>query len=383
MTSAELEFRIALESFKRGDHADAEQRLKAVAKAEPRHPGVLNLLGGLLAGQKRYQEAEPILRAATKIPPVSAATLYNYGLTLQNVNRPQDALAAFDKALAKNPRSAEAWFGRGSVLLESGKFKESIACFDRALAINRNYARAFSNKGAALLELRRASEALLNLDACLRIEPSFAAAHLCKARALFDLRQFGPALASAETATALAPNAAGGWAVRSNICHELRRFGEAIECMRKAFSLDPSNKDWRYALVERKLWACDWSSYQSDFDALRKDVRTGGAIAPNICITLPFSAEEQFAVAQTRAKATARPQRPVSRNRPSSPQGRIRLAYLSAELRSHPTAALFVGVLERHDRSRFEIIVLNDAARDQLLDAEARGRRRRILRRRL
>jgi predicted O-linked N-acetylglucosamine transferase (SPINDLY family) len=364
MTSADFEFRFALESFKRGDHADAEQRLKAAAKAQPRHPGVLNLLGALLASQERYQEAEPVLRAATKIQPVSAATLYNYGLALQNLNRRQDALAAFDKALTKDPRSADAWFGRGSVLLESGKLQEAIACFDRTLAIDPNFALAFSNKGAALLALRRYSEAMLNLNECLRIEPSLATAHLNKARALHSLRQFGLAFASVETATTLAPNVALGWAVRSNICQELRRTDEAVECLRKALSLDPSNRDWRDSLIERKLWICDWSNYQNDFDALREEIRSSRAVSPSLCVSLPFSAAEQFAAAQARVKASPSRLRSVSRDRPTSRQGRIRVAYLSAELRAHPTATLFVGALQRHDRSRFEIVVLNDAARD-------------------
>jgi predicted O-linked N-acetylglucosamine transferase (SPINDLY family) len=364
MTSADFEFRFAVESFKRGDHTDAERRLKAAAKAEPRHPGVLNLLGVLLAGQERYQEAEPILRAATKIHPVSAATLFNHGLALQNLNRPSDALAAFDKALAKNPRSADAWFGRGSVLVESGKLQEAIVCFDRALAIHPNYALAFSNKGAALFTLRRYSESILNLDECLRIEPSVATAHLCKARALLELRQFGLAHVSIETATTLAPNVGLGWAVRSDICQELRRSDEAVECLRKALSLDPSNKGWRDILVERKLWICEWSSYQSDLDALREEIRSGVAVRPSLCVSLPFSAAEQFAAAQARAKAKPSPRRSVSRGRPSSRQGRIRIAYLSGELRAHATAILFVGVLERLDRSRFEIMVLNSATRD-------------------
>ena len=46
--SADLEFRSALESFRRGDHADAERRMKAATQAEPRHAGALNLLGALL-----------------------------------------------------------------------------------------------------------------------------------------------------------------------------------------------------------------------------------------------------------------------------------------------------------------------------------------------
>jgi predicted O-linked N-acetylglucosamine transferase (SPINDLY family) len=129
-------------------------------------------------------------------------------------------------------------------------------------------------------------------------------------------------------------------------------------------SLDPSKRGWRDSLVERKLWICEWSNYQSDLDALREEIRSGVAVAPYLCVSLPFSAAEQFAVAQARVKANPPRRRSVSRNRPSSREGRVRIAYLSGELRNHATAVLFVGVLERHDRSRFEITVLNNAARD-------------------
>jgi len=362
MISADLEFRSALESFRRGDHADAERRLKAATQAEPRHAGVLNLLGALLASQERYQEAEPFLRAATKIAPVSAATLYNHGLALQNLGRPRDALAAFDKALAKDPRSADAWFGRGTVLQEGADAKEAIACFDRALAIDPNYHRAIANKGAALLRLRRFSESLLNLEACLRLNSKFAPAHLNKAAALYNLRRHGLALAAADTATTLAPGAAKGWETRANICRELGRLDEAIDNIGRALALDPSNRESRDTLADLRLRACEWSHYQSDFEALQADLRAGAAVSPALCLTFPFSSAEQFAAAQARAGAARSSQRGVAR-RPLR-QGRLRIAYLSAELRNHATGHLLVGALERHDRDRFEITVLNDAPRD-------------------
>ncbi len=363
-TSAELEFRSALESFRRGDHADAERRLRAAAQAEPRHAGVLNLLGALLASQQRYWEAEPFLRAATKIPPASASTLYNYGLTLQNLDRPRDALGAFEKALTKNPRSADAWFGRGSVLSESGKAEEAIACFDRALAIDPNYHRALANKGTALLHLRRCSESLLNFEACLRLNPTFAAAHLGKAAALYDLRQYGRALGSAETATSLAPDVAKAWETRANIHYELGRLDEAIDSIGKAISLDPANKEWRDALIDLRLRACEWSNYQSDLAELREEIRAGVAVSPTLCIIFPLSAAEQFAAAQTRGSTMAPTRRSAARNPARSRHGRIRIAYLSGELGNHATAHLFTGVIERHDKERFEVTILNTEPRD-------------------
>ncbi|MFZ1964379.1 MAG: tetratricopeptide repeat protein [Roseiarcus sp.] len=360
----DLEIHLAVQALRQGDRAGAEQRLKAALRAQPRHPRALAVLGAFLAAEKRYREAEPILRAATRTPSASDATCFHYGLTLQNLDRPQEALEAFGKALAKNPRSADAWFGRGSVLLESGKPEEAIVQCDRAIALNPDYYRAYHDKGAALFMLRRYAEAALNQDACLRINPSFAPAHLVKAKALAALRQFGLALASVETAVSLAPGNGTAWYCRSGIFRELRRFDEAIVSVRKALSLDPSNKEWQDNLIRTKLEACDWSSYQSDLDELRNKLRSGAVVQPAFIVLFPFSAVEQLRAAVARHKASGLRSRraPIAVSGDARP--RIRIAYLSAELGNHPTAKVFVGVLEQHDKRRFEIIVLNNAPRD-------------------
>ena len=124
-------------------------------------------------------------------------------------------------------------------------------------------------------------------------------------------------------------------------------------------------RTWRDSLVDRKLWVCEWSSYQSDFEALGDDNsvrrRRRADCSASCCRFQPPSN-----LPPRRREIKARPlgRRSTSRDRPSARHGRIRIAYLSSQLRTHATAFLFVGVLERHDRSRFEIMVLNDAARD-------------------
>jgi predicted O-linked N-acetylglucosamine transferase (SPINDLY family) len=360
----DIEIRLAMQALRQGDRDGAEQRLRATLRSQPRHPRVLSVLGAFLAAEKRYREAEPILRAATKAPSVSDATYFHYGLTLQNLDRPQEALVAFGKALAKNPNSADSWFGRGSVLLESGKPEEAIVQFDRAIALDPDYYRAHHNKGAALLKLRRSAGSLLNQDACLRINPSFAPAHFVKAAALASLHRFELAFASVETGLALASDDAIGWRARAFICRELRRLDDAIPSMRKALSLRPSNKEWRDTLVELKLRACEWSSYSGDVEALRDDVRAGVAISPELSVMLPFSAAEQFQTAAARVGAKASRRRSVPSGPAAESGRRIRLAYLSNELRDHATARLLVGALELHDRERFEITVFNDEPRD-------------------
>ena len=365
MTSAELEFRFALESFKRGDHADAERRLKAAAKAQPRHPGVLNLLGVLLASPG----ALPGSRA-------------------RSARRNEDTAGFRRDPLQSWPRAAELEPPAGrSRRLRQGAGEESRAaptpgsvaaacCWRAASRKSRSPASTARSPSIGITRSPSATRAR-RCSNCADLprrcsistsafgsNPRFATAHLSKARALHNLRQFGLALASAETATALAPNVALGWAVRSNICRNCAASTRRSSACGKRCRSIRRTRIGETALVDQKLWTCEWSSYQSDFDALREAIRAGVAVSPWLCIMLPFSAAEQFAAAQARIKAKLLARRSVSRNRPSSRQARIRIAYLSGELRTHATAILFVGVLERHDRSRFEITVLNNAARD-------------------
>jgi predicted O-linked N-acetylglucosamine transferase (SPINDLY family) len=60
------------------------------------------------------------------------------------------------------------------------------------------------------------------------------------------------------------------------------------------------------------------------------------------------------------------------RHDPASRQGRqkIRLGYLSGEFREQATAILMAGLYERHDRSRFEIIAVDNGSADRSAMAE-------------
>src|SRR5258708_31377789 len=55
---------------------------------------------------------------------------------------------------------------------------------------------------------------------------------------------------------------------------------------------------------------------------------------------------------------------------------RIRVAYLSADLRTHPVGILMAGVFEHHDRRRFETIAISYGLEE---GGEMRGRLRNAL----
>src|SRR5439155_17644866 len=73
---------------------------------------------------------------------------------------------------------------------------------------------------------------------------------------------------------------------------------------------------------------------------------------------LEFSDDPRDHLQCAKTFVAARFSQSVLRQRPirSSSDRRVRLAYLSSDFRGHPVAHAIVNLLERRDRSRFEVI---------------------------
>jgi predicted O-linked N-acetylglucosamine transferase (SPINDLY family) len=105
---------------------------------------------------------------------------------------------------------------------------------------------------------------------------------------------------------------------------------------------------------------CDWSSADTQPERIVKSVTDG----ERGCLPFTFLSVSDCAAAQLRCARTY-----VAREGGAIGAGlcagtgyahdRIRLAYLSGDFRDHAVAFLITGVLEQHDRQRFETIALS------------------------
>ncbi len=111
---------------------------------------------------------------------------------------------------------------------------------------------------------------------------------------------------------------------------------------------------------ECRLNDCDWTDTAAEADRIVRAVEDGRrAVAPFGFLAISSSPPAQLACARTCI---------ADRHPPSSAplwQGeryaheRIRVAYLSADLREHPVAYLMAELFERHDRRRFETVAVS------------------------
>jgi predicted O-linked N-acetylglucosamine transferase (SPINDLY family) len=331
MATAADTFKRAVQCFQQGRLEEAERHFRQVLHKEPRHLASLNILAIILTTLKKYAEAEPHLQTALRLQPRSDATLYNYGVVLKALGRPEEALLRFTEALAINPSNAETWNNRGTVRHDLGDHALAIADFDRSISLDPRYAAAFFNKSRSLGELKRYDEALAACDKALELKPDFAEA----------------------------------WYGRGFVFSQLRRPNEAAAAYRQALAINYRIPLLKGNLLHQKMLACDWSETDRLIAEINTDLASGQLSAE------PFGwqgvATSQRSLLQC-AQLYCASRFPANFTTPAAPRprlnGKIRIGYLSGEFRQQATSLLLVGVLEQHDRERFEIFAIDNGGDD-------------------
>ncbi len=138
---------------------------------------------------------------------------------------------------------------------------------------------------------------------------------------------------------------------------------EAKTLYERIMVLDPAHPFIKGALLDQKMLACDWNG----MDALVQEIQ--GDIAQGKPSAQPFGWQGVSTSPQSLKRCaeiyagTLYPPR-ASPPHPAPGEGKIRIGYLSGEFRDQATAQRLVGVLEHHDRSRFEIFAFDNGCDD-------------------
>jgi predicted O-linked N-acetylglucosamine transferase (SPINDLY family) len=314
----------------------------------------------LLQQLQRLPEALKGYETALRLNPRFGVALFNRAVLLAALNRPQEALAAYDRCLQATPGHVEALNNRGVILLELKRPAAALATLDQALKSAPQLAKALNNRGNALRSLNRFLEAIDSFDRALAAQPDFAEAHRNRGDALRRLGQQAEALAGFDASLRLRPDHADTLLDRAQALIDLKRYADAKECVAALLKVAPQND---FALGMRLLiqgMACDWQ----DYDEHARELVAANNIDRCADFPFPFLAISDSAAAQQRcAHRFARDKfpaaaDPLSKRRPRR-HSKIRIAYVSGDLRPHPVSLLLPRIFELHDRQRFETIAIS------------------------
>jgi len=283
---------------------------------------------------------------------------YRRGMALYAAGDFAGALAAYDTALSIAPRLAAVHYGRANALVMLRRLEQAIGAYDQCLALDPGQAAALYNKAMVLIQLQRWQDALAVLDELVRKNPGMADAWNNRSGVLQALGRYEEALDSIQQVLKQRPSDARTLYNAGIVLLTLKRFDEAQRFLASALAADPNNSEILGSLVSAALRACDWAVLEPLLPRLFSAVRNGTAVvAP---LTLLALSDDPILQKQCAERTTARSLAALGDSvTPMAPAAfshdRIRIGYLSSDFGNHPVAAQIVGLLERHDRSRFEI----------------------------
>jgi predicted O-linked N-acetylglucosamine transferase (SPINDLY family) len=322
-----------------GDLAQAEILYRRVLDEEPDNFDALHLLGVIHAARKEHGAAERLVRAA----------------------------------LALDPNVPHAQQNHGNILSDLARFDEAAQSHRTACALEPDNASIHSDLGNALKAIGELQAAQDSYDEALRLDPALAEAWLGSGGVFTELGLHADALSCFDHAIDLKPDMAEAWTGRGFL-HALRREHEAaFSDFDRAFRLEPDKVPLRATRLHARQFLCDWTDRAQDEEALLEAVRTGHPFNPFPLLSMPAaSALDQLQCARGFCGSLSLPI--AHKVAAPSADGRIRVAYLSADLREHPVGLLTTALFENHDRSGFEITSISLGA-DDGSEAAARIRR--------
>jgi protein O-GlcNAc transferase len=393
-------FNDALSALNRRDLRQAEEKFRKVIRADKSHVPALNLLTVVLTGMGRFAEAEPFIARAVTLNRKSDVSFYNYGLICKELGKHQQAYEQFSEALKLNPNVPDTWNNRGTISNALHDYEAALSDFDRAIGLNASYAEAHANRGKSLLLLKRYDEALAAYDKALSIKPDLAEAWLGRGNVSAALHHHEDTLPALERALSLKPDLAQAWLARGDALLDLGRYDQALTSFDRALSLEPKLEEaWfgsgagltamnrheeAFAAYDRalslnpdlamaegarlhaKMRCCNWSDYRVECEHLVASVRSGVLAAlPFHLLAVDCSGGDLLRCAETFSERRFPPIMHRSPEPGSSDGRKIRLAYLSSDLREHATSHLMAGLFEAHDRAKFDVIALSAAPDDR------------------
>jgi predicted O-linked N-acetylglucosamine transferase (SPINDLY family) len=332
---------------------------REAVRLHPHFAGGHGNLGTALKDEGRLDEAGEHLREAVRLDPQAALHHYNLGNLYWARKEYDDAVRCYDRALALQPDYPEAHNNRGGALLKLRRWAEAGTCFEAALARKPGHVEALNNLGMVRHHQGRCPEAAAFIREALRLQPDFAEAHNQLGRVLFELRDFDAALAHYHEALRLRPDYAEAHANRAHALWKLGRVDEAVAHCRRAVEPRPDDPDGYTGLGITLLEQGHLAEAQKWLrQALEVEPRAAVAHS-NLLIAVTYDPDlgpaERLAEHRRWGEQQAghlTPSPPP--DRPRSPQRRLRVGYVSPDLRTHVVARLIAPVLTHHDRQRVE-----------------------------
>jgi predicted O-linked N-acetylglucosamine transferase (SPINDLY family) len=353
---AETAFMRAVALHRDGRIHEARAFYEKALHLQPRHFGALHLMGAIALQESDPRTAAELIGRALLIQPHNALAHVNHGIAQYQLHRYEAAIASFEEGIALAYPDADVHLRRGDALRALQRWEAAVESYDAAIARKPDCAEAYCNRGTALYHARQFDGALASYTRAIAIDPHNAHARNNRGNVLRELKRHEPALADYDAAVQLSPDYAEAHFNRANALRELQCYEAAIAGYDTVARLNPDFRHvygvCRYARME----ICDWAGIDADIARIGERIeRDEEACNPFFVLAFSDSAALQKKAAQIWAREECSPSAALAPIPGRARGDKIRIGYFSADFHNHATLYLLAGLLEMHDRSKYQL----------------------------
>src|SRR5450432_225763 len=313
-------------------------------------PDAYNDLGALLGARGQIPAAVVQLEMALALDHRAVVVRKNLcqalaamGFAASEAGRWSDAAAAFGRLTVLDPDSVSSHTNAGAALRRLRSPGPALPYMQRAVELRPQGAAERFNLGSVLLELNRA-ECEQELDRTLVLDPAHVGARVHLAVVYNRLGQLSRAAALLREAIDHAPDHADAHGNLAGILREQGQMAASLEHYRRSLGLAP-----------------DSHRVHSNYLLARQ---ADPAAEPAELLAEHVTWDARFAAPLDPGPAAPGVPRRYSPSVDRNPDRRLRIGYVSPDLRSHAVASFIEPIIAAHDRTQVHVTCYSDAVPD-------------------
>ena len=355
-----------LAHYQRQDYAAAFKLLREVLEEAPALGDAWYLSGLAVQQLGDHPEAIRRIRQAITIAPGNPFYHLNLGNLLQSCNESDAAEAEFRRAIEINPGFSSAHHNLGNLLVATQREAMAAREYELALSCDPQHVGAMIALGRLSVVQRNHPKALELIRKALSLRPNDSdCIRLCLPVLLdagcYDLvHEYSCRLLSGH------PNNAEILTYHGRACHGMVQFSKAIAAFERAIQLDPKNSGATEYLA-------DSLAQIGDPDSAARLLAEKTILDPaNLALYSYYLFLQNYSATVSPSQLLAAHLKwDAKNNKPALPQRyannpdhhrRLRIGYVSPDVREHPVTVFFEPLLDHHNHHEFEVFVFSTAS---------------------
>jgi protein O-GlcNAc transferase len=287
------------------------------------------------------------------------------GRRLFNADQLDESRKMFELALTANSRDGLALYHLAVLAIRQQKHDVALSYAERGILVAPHCGSMWFAKAMAQQNLGEFDGALISFELATHLEPHNIAALINYGALQRHMLQHYKSLEQFLKVLALEPNNEMALSNAGTILTEYRQSKDAIRLFERLVQVNP---DYNYAinmLSYERLRNCDWTDFEKNEKAVIDGVRAGKrASKPFSVMAYQTHASDHLQTASLFAQDKYPAAQQQMWRGETYRHNRLRLAYISPDFREHPVGHLMAGVLEHHDRERFETFAFSKGIND-------------------